>query len=524
MDLTYLYQLQDANFSYLLNRPTEVAVIDMDDAALTARQIDTLQARGQVLLTYVSIGEAEDYRDYWVAGGWSAAAPDFLLSENPDWEGNYRVKFWDEDWQRVVTTRVEEAVRLGYDGIYLDIVDAYQVSSVEARYDGADIRQEMIDFVIALSERARELAPDFLIVPQNAVGLLAASEDSANRPNEAYLRAIDGIGVEDLWYDDDVRADWTAWDLDLIELAQAADKFVLATSYPSSPDRRADFVENALAAGLIPYVGTRELDGAVPPINFVTPDRIGARDLELPSQQGSGGAGTGLLKIGGTGADVLMGGSGDDTLIGWGGRDTLNGGGGADTVRGGAGPDLLRGSAGDDRLTGGWGNDEVHGGWGNDAAWGGAGQDVLRGWSGDDTLEGGAGRDWLMGGTGRDRLVFDEMDAALWGGQGFDTLAASGGFDIDLGASAFRPGFEALDLANGALNIASIARGDILRKAGNDTLFVTGDRGDRILTDMGPQDDAARIGGIDYAVFESGDATLYIELGLTVNGNGTDWM
>ena len=488
MDLTYLYQLQDAGFAYLHDKSAEIAVIDMDDAALTAPQIDALQARGQVLLTYLSIGEAEDYRDYWINGGWTAAPPDFLLSENPDWEGNYRVEFWNAEWQRVVTTRVEEAVRLGYDGIYLDIVDAYQVDRVKAQYDGTDIRQEMIDFVITISEHARELDPDFLIVPQNAVGLLAVSENNANRPNEAYLRAIDGIGVEDLWYDDDARSNWTRWDLDFIDLARAADKFVLATSYPSSPDKQASFVANALAANLVPYVGTRDLDDDVPRINLDTPGRIGARDLDLPSQQGSGGAEGGMHKIGGARADVLTGRGGDDTLVGRGGGDTLDCGGGADTARGGAG------------------------------------HDVLRGRSGNDDLDGGSGRDRLLGGAGNDRLVFDDRDAALSGGRGFDTLVAEGRFDLDLGNRAFRAGFEALDLTNGTRNVAYIGREDILRKAGDDTLFVTGDRADRIRTDMGRQDDVERVDGVGYAVFESRGATLYLELGLAVSGDGIDWM
>ena len=97
--------------------------------------------------------------------------------------------------------RVDDAIAHGYDGMYLDIIDAYEVAQVRAAYTGPDIRQAMIDFVISLSQYAKAIDPDFKVIPQNAVGLLALSEAHPDVPNTAYLNAIDGVGVEDLWYD-----------------------------------------------------------------------------------------------------------------------------------------------------------------------------------------------------------------------------------------------------------------------------------------------------------------------------------
>ena len=82
------------------------------------------------MLTYESIGEAEDYRDYWQSG-WKSAKPSWMLGENPDWEGNYSVKFWDPAWQKIVYARVDAAIKAGYQGMYLDIVDAYEVAQVQ---------------------------------------------------------------------------------------------------------------------------------------------------------------------------------------------------------------------------------------------------------------------------------------------------------------------------------------------------------------------------------------------------------
>jgi cysteinyl-tRNA synthetase, unknown class len=48
-----------------------------------------------------------------------------LDKENPNWPGNYKVKYWHSDWQNIIldyTRRIGEA---GLDGAYLDIIDAF---------------------------------------------------------------------------------------------------------------------------------------------------------------------------------------------------------------------------------------------------------------------------------------------------------------------------------------------------------------------------------------------------------------
>ena len=275
MDLPLLYQLQHADFQTLEAADFRVAVVDPDDSGLTAAEIGHLRdSQGKILYAYCSIGEAEDYRAYWHQA-WTASPPDFLLGENPDWTGNFRVMFWDAAWQDIALARVDDVVAAGYDGIYLDIVDGYTVPEVIAAYPGspAELRQEMVDLVVAISARAKHADPGFAIVPQNALGLLSAEDARPETgPNQPYLDAIDGIGVEDLWYDGDEPAPWTAGDLELIAIAQQAGKFVLATSYPTQPDRQRDFIEKAVAAGFIPFVADRELTGVVDPGNAAIPD------------------------------------------------------------------------------------------------------------------------------------------------------------------------------------------------------------------------------------------------------------
>ena len=48
------------------------------------------------MLSYLSIGEVEDYRFYW-QDGWGVGNPSFVGEENPNWAGNYKVKYWEDD-------------------------------------------------------------------------------------------------------------------------------------------------------------------------------------------------------------------------------------------------------------------------------------------------------------------------------------------------------------------------------------------------------------------------------------------
>jgi cysteinyl-tRNA synthetase len=99
----------------------------------TADEIKPLKAkangRRRLVLCYVSVGEAEDYRSYWKKG-WKPGSPAFLGPENPQWKGSYAVRYWDLDWQAVFLggegsylARVQKA---GFDGVYLDKVDEFE--------------------------------------------------------------------------------------------------------------------------------------------------------------------------------------------------------------------------------------------------------------------------------------------------------------------------------------------------------------------------------------------------------------
>lgn len=66
---------------------------------------------------------------------------------------------------------------------------------------------KMQNFVINISNYARGIDPDFIIIPQNGVELAYNNLEPAEGLNEEYLNAIDGFGVEELFYNGSYKPD-----------------------------------------------------------------------------------------------------------------------------------------------------------------------------------------------------------------------------------------------------------------------------------------------------------------------------
>lgn len=104
-----------------------------DEVAYSVSEVNDLKNKQnggkRLVIAYMSIGEAEDYRFYWQTG-WEENPPDWLKEENPDWPGNYKVKYWDTLWQQIIfgndSSYLKKIINAGFDGVYLDIIDAFE--------------------------------------------------------------------------------------------------------------------------------------------------------------------------------------------------------------------------------------------------------------------------------------------------------------------------------------------------------------------------------------------------------------
>ncbi len=188
------------------------------------------------ILSYISIGEAEDYRYYWKKK-WKKLKPSFLMPENPNWEGNYKVKYWNEEWQKIIYAYLDKIIEQGFDGIFLDIVDGY--GYFEEGKDGEYIdnkinpetknsyRKDMILWIAKIADYAKSKNQNFMIIPQNAPELLS---------NKNYLNIIDGVALEDLFSVNNKKQDkyHTNFVLKILEFIKKQNKLFWDVEYANS--------------------------------------------------------------------------------------------------------------------------------------------------------------------------------------------------------------------------------------------------------------------------------------------------
>jgi uncharacterized protein (TIGR01370 family) len=414
--MPYLYQLQNATYQSISSTSFAIGVFDPDSTPLTSTQLNSLETAGKKIMGYLSVGEAEDYRSYWQSS-WNTNPPSWILSENPNWPGNYHVKFWDAAWQQIIIGRAVAMAQAGYGGLVLDVVDVYNESEVASAYHGTtNARQEMMNFVVAIANATRAIDPNFKIVQNNALDLLTVDPDSpSSATNTAYLSHIDGVNAESTFYlPNNSQTTWRDWNLQYLEHAVDMGKDVFAMDYPTNSSTQMNFINQAISHGLIPFVTNQALSQAMP-VNNQIYDMLPAGTLDSflngsppppPPNNMYNGTNSNDSYNGTSGDDQAYGRSGNDTLHGNGGNDTVHGDGGYDTVYGDAGNDTVYGDAGNDTVYGGDGTDTLYGGTGTDRLEGGAGNDTLRGDDGSDTLIGGSGTDQLYGGANNDKFVF----------------------------------------------------------------------------------------------------------------------
>lgn len=138
----FLFLLNPQNYSskekfieVLSQTDYDLLIIDLFyfDEQLTKNDIERLKNKHsggkRLTVCYMSIGEVENYRYYWkenpMKDKWT-----WLAAENPLWKGNYVVRYWEKDWQKIImggeNSYLHKIITAGFDGVYLDIIDAFE--------------------------------------------------------------------------------------------------------------------------------------------------------------------------------------------------------------------------------------------------------------------------------------------------------------------------------------------------------------------------------------------------------------
>ncbi|MBU7022137.1 MAG: endo alpha-1,4 polygalactosaminidase [Theionarchaea archaeon] len=273
----------------------------MEDVIMRLHQ----SSRAKLVLAYIDIGEAESYRTYWQPH-WHVGDPAWIVGGDPDgWEDNYPVAFWYEEWRSVWLGEdgyLQRIIDAGFDGIYLDWVEAYSDENVIARAEkeGVNPLQEMIRFINDINLFTRSKDPAFIIIGQNAAELAVYDE---------YLSLIDAIAQEQIWFDGGAENDppgdcplpLTEFDVDTDEyrsslsrgcrdyydsypdgtlhtsseeyvtfllVAKSKGKLIFTVDYAQDPANIAWVYNTARSLGFIPFVSCRALDMWVEPVPY----------------------------------------------------------------------------------------------------------------------------------------------------------------------------------------------------------------------------------------------------------------
>lgn len=174
-----------------------------------------------LIVAYVDVGQAENWRWYfnqsWMNENEQLTdqAPVWITGNDPDqWVGNYPVAVWAEEWQDIVMygnqgrSLVQITLDAGFDGIYMDWVEAFSDVSVQDYLRNSEgisednveslSAERMLDFIEKIRSYARQESnsanPDYLIIAQNG-------SDLREYNPQRYDALMDAIALEGLFYE-----------------------------------------------------------------------------------------------------------------------------------------------------------------------------------------------------------------------------------------------------------------------------------------------------------------------------------
>ncbi|MEW6717550.1 MAG: endo alpha-1,4 polygalactosaminidase [Chloroflexota bacterium] len=275
--------------------PSEVNNTDYPMAEVIARLHNAPHSK--LVLAYIDIGQAESYRTYWQPG-WGIGNPDWIAGADPDgWEGNFPVAYWRDEWRDIwlgADGYLQATVDSGFDGVYLDWVEAYSDENVIAiaEQDGVDAQREMIRWVGDIAAFGRARRPGFVVIAQNAAELAGLDN---------YVAIIDAIAQEQVWFDGaadndppgdcplprtEAEVDTPAYYASLsppcrvqydqypdstlhvsseaylrdLKLAHSKGLIIFTVDYALEPENVAWVYETSRGLGFVPFAGSRALD------------------------------------------------------------------------------------------------------------------------------------------------------------------------------------------------------------------------------------------------------------------------
>lgn len=229
-------QLAASRYDMLVVDPTVTTNLDFSATNMVQKLKESKafdDAHRKLVIAYIDIGQAEEWRWYWhghpvyeesnrpcseIIPEIQIWAPWVVACDPDGWAGNYPVAFWDPDWVEVVIngtqlgsnieevyfdSMLDEVIQDGFDGVYLDWVEAWEMAEVQDRaiLEGKDAGVEMLNFIRSIKNYGLLFNPSFVVIQQNSSELI-------NKVGALQLQgAVDAIAQEGVWWDGDATDD-----------------------------------------------------------------------------------------------------------------------------------------------------------------------------------------------------------------------------------------------------------------------------------------------------------------------------
>lgn len=194
-----IYVLSDVVPSAIAAAPVQYKVVeatsDGSGAFWSSTDVTTMKSGGGKVFGYFDCGWCEDYRPYYataVAAGILGTHPD------PEWPAEFSVAFWTTDWHNIAFDWCDSLMAAGFNGIYLDVVDAWGDAWAQAHVPGGGATNSanaMIALVAAIRAHAHATDPSFEVWVNGGEELFAYSAPS-------WLDSLDGMYKEQVCYNE----------------------------------------------------------------------------------------------------------------------------------------------------------------------------------------------------------------------------------------------------------------------------------------------------------------------------------